>query len=199
VRVPLILIIASSCITGAVAYLVSERGPATVNKKSSSGPSTEAEPPPREARRAERQAEAPAPAITTTASTLSPGTTDEGEPPPSRVSDNMQDYQEYLGLVFDSEGRDRAWENVAEGRLREGVAKLESLGARVQVLECRTSLCKLVLTSSDATTLDALKSQFLDKVSWSGPGMLANVPPTHPTDFRVVAFLGREGRELPDG
>jgi hypothetical protein len=152
-----------------------------------------------EAVRTERPPLFPAPAVATPATTPSRASADEDEPNPSRVSDNMQDYQEYLGLVFDSEGRDRVWEMAAENRLRDGVAKLETLGARVQALDCRASLCKLVLTSSDAATLDAVKARFQDNVPWPGPGMVASVPPTHPNDFRVVVFLGREGRELPDG
>jgi hypothetical protein len=34
---------------------------------------------------------------------------------------------------------------------------------------------------------------------WSGPGVIARAAPDSDTDFRLVAFFGREGRELPDG
>jgi hypothetical protein len=199
-RIPLLLVLVSSCISGALGYaLKTETGPKVVKPTHAKDAPTVVPPPRWTAPRGQKLADAPSPNAATMAATATRASTDEGEPSGSRVSDNLHDYQEYLGVVFDSEGRDRAWETVAEGRLRDGVLKLEALGARIQTLECRATLCKVVLAGPDAATLDALKAQFLDNVSWHGPGMLASVPPTHPTDFRVVAFLGREGRELPDG
>lgn len=120
-------------------------------------------------------------------------------PEPPRISENMEQYKEYLDVVFQHDARDRNWEVEAEGRIRTGIAKVQVPGVHVVSLECRATLCKSIIDSSDQATLNKVTDQIMHGFFWPGPGMYARVSPNNDKDLRLVAFFGREGRELPDG
>lgn len=118
---------------------------------------------------------------------------------PPRMSDNLEQHRDYLDAVFQNDLRDRNWETTAESRIREGIAKAQVAGSRVVSLECRANLCKTVIDSRDQQTLSKVSDEILHGFFWSGPGLVARAAPNSDTDFRLIAFFGREGRELPDG
>jgi hypothetical protein len=116
-----------------------------------------------------------------------------------RVSDDLQDYRDFLQFSFDQDGRDRTWEANAETRIRSGASKLEAMGTHIESVECRANLCKLVLANTDANAIQNAKLRIAHEIPWPGPRMAADGPQSADSDFRVTAFFGREGRELPDG
>ncbi len=128
---------------------------------------------------------------------VTPAVDDVAEPP--RVSDDLEDYRQFLQTFFEEDTRDRSWEADAETRLRSGTVKLEARGIHVDDLKCRANLCRLVLVSGDADGIDAAKLDLLPQLHWHGPGMAVTLPDAGPGEHRVIAFFGREGRELPDG
>jgi hypothetical protein len=129
----------------------------------------------------------------------SPEPEDSAELEPPRLSDNLQQYGEYRDGVFTGDTRDRSWEIEAETRLREGLQSLLVPGSSVLSLECRASLCKTVIDSRDLEVLSKVSSQVLHSFFWTGPAMITRTNPASESDFRLVAFFGREGQELPDG
>lgn len=127
-----------------------------------------------------------------------PAPEEEPAAEPPKLSDNLDEYRDYLTVVFDQDMRDRSWEVTAEARVRDGLAKLDMQGARVQSLECRASLCRVVMDADDAGPVDNAKSAILHSMFWSGPRLVTGGAGDEGA-HEVVAFFGREGRELPDG
>lgn len=132
------------------------------------------------------------------ASAMNPSDSAEELEGPLRVSANLEDYRDYLDLYFGQTGRDRVWEATAEPRLRTNLTRLESPAVRLESLECRADLCKAIMSGDNDETLLQTKSGIVRGHFWAGPMVLVSTEPTSPTDFRFVAFFGREGRELPD-
>jgi hypothetical protein len=125
--------------------------------------------------------------------------TEQTEEPP-KLSDNLDDYRDYLGTVFDRDSRDRTWEQAAEVKLRGGLAKVESPELSVRAVECRASMCKVLFAASDDTALRKAKSELPRRAFfWEGPGIITDETPSGTDQHRIVAYFGREGRELPDG
>ena len=115
---------------------------------------------------------------------------------------DLPDYRDYLQTVFTEDSRDRAWQGQAETRLKEGLAKLSSADLRVDSVECRASLCKVVLRgSADAdgglSTIADAKRELIRPSFWAGPGLIVSDPTEPGADPRVTAFFGREDRPLP--
>lgn len=127
-----------------------------------------------------------------------PAPEEEPAAEPPKLSDNLEDYRDYLAVVFDQDLRDRSWEMTAETKVRDGLAKLDMKGARVRSLECRASLCRLVMDADDPGPVDNAKSSILHSMFWEGPKLVTSGAGQGGAN-EVVAFFGREGREMPDG
>jgi hypothetical protein len=132
-----------------------------------------------------------------------PGPVPSAATPPTeirpRLSDNPDRYREFLGVAFEQDAHDESWKPAAEAQIRTGIEPLRVQGVMVRNLECRATLCRLVLTGSDPTVSDRAKLELLPRTRWRGPGVVSSAPPERPNEFRIVAFFGREGRDLPDG
>jgi hypothetical protein len=138
----------------------------------------------------------PAAVLAPTASAAAAETSEAPPPEPPRLSENLEQYRDYLDSVFRNDARDRNWETTAESRIREGIAKAQVAGSRVVSLECRASLCKTVIDGGDQQTLSKVSDEIMHAFFWSGPGMVARAAPNSDTDFRLIAFFGREGRPV---
>ena len=117
--------------------------------------------------------------------------------PEGKPEISVADRRAHLQSRFVAQDIDPAWSSVARQELAQDLGRFGGKDARVQDVECRSSLCRaeLVLTSHDAGS--NFMESWLRQRTWAGPGFAANDAADPDGTPKMILFLARPGTELP--
>jgi hypothetical protein len=103
--------------------------------------------------------------------------------------------------VFTAERIDAAWHRGAADAVTRGLAAALPAGSAVRSVECRGTMCRIETSHTDPEAFrDYARRAFLDpdtRLTRSGFFASLAEPPTGGGDTVGVAFIAREGHELP--
>lgn len=141
---------------------------------------------------------APSVAVVPSKKTEAASERDSPEPPPvTGRPESLNDYASMLDVIHQQDTRDRKWEIGAEQRLKGLFDTIQVPGARVASMDCRASLCKVVVDNADLETMERSHLELSHSYAWTGPVLRVREEPDSPTNFRMILFFGREGRDMP--
>jgi len=120
-------------------------------------------------------------------------------PPPGDAELSSDDQRAHLQAWFAGERTDTAWAVASQRALHDDFERFASADARPRDIECRSSLCRIVLTLSSPEAGSRFMESWLHERSWTGPGFVATQDTSPGGDPRssMIVFLGRPGTELP--
>jgi hypothetical protein len=103
--------------------------------------------------------------------------------------------QQFYAATFEQEPRDRAWGNQMESRVTSAVSAAAFPGTHVESVDCRSTLCKVVLSHDDAAAEQAVGS-FPMAVPEFAEGTLSA---SNDAKGRLltVGYFARSGHKLP--
>lgn len=162
-------------------------------------------PGPREGTRAPAWRPAPAPpgglAEIARAVRVSPEGTDGAGAGSAGPAPSPQEVRDRFEAFFGAENVDPAWNRGAADAVARGIEALLPVGSRLNRVECRGTICRIETGHPDADAFRAYaQSAFLDRETRVGSsGVFASVlaPPSPGGSVVAVAYLAREGKELP--
>ncbi len=137
-----------------------------------------------------READAPA----TPAS--SPQAASEGQDPPRAVAPDPAQYLAKLQSSFRAEAVDGSWDRVASDVVK---SRLASDDRSVRSIECRTSMCRLVMADDENSDLNAKIDRIVgapDDAVWSG-AFFSRVEGENEGHPERVTYIFRKGVSLP--
>jgi hypothetical protein len=146
--------------------------------------------------------EPPRPAAAAPAAAEPAATSDSAEAAPARPTPSHGEMRDGLETLFQSDPYDPAWSPRTTETLTRGIHAVLPEGSRLQRLECRGRLCRIETSHADA---DAYRAY--TQGAFQGPetrvttgGVFGTVigEPVPGKPIVAVAFLARDGQELPD-
>jgi hypothetical protein len=125
---------------------------------------------------------------------------DERPAPLSRV-EAFAKIHEAMDGAFEAESAEADWANHARYATLNKLGAALPADARIESVECRSSMCRIRTVHNSATSANAFINDKLmqdDDMPWAGPvsvGVVAEAPNGGPVT--LVTYLGREGHQLP--
>jgi hypothetical protein len=129
-------------------------------------------------------------------------TTDSAEAPGAKPAPSRGEVRDGLETIFQSDPYDPAWSQRTTETLTRGVHAVLPPGSRLQRVECRGTLCRIETSHADLEaytvyTKDAFQGP-KTRVATGGVFQTVVGEPVPDQPVVAVAFLAREGNELPD-
>jgi hypothetical protein len=141
----------------------------------------------------------PAAAVPATAEPVAPS--DSAEPPRAKPTPTREEMRDGFETLFQSDPYDAGWSQRTTETLTRGIHAVLPPGSRLQRLECRGTLCRVETSHADLEayrtyTQDAFMGQTRLTTGAAFGTVLGEPVPGRPVV--AVAFLARDGNELPD-
>jgi hypothetical protein len=119
-------------------------------------------------------------------------------PAPDGAESSSDDQRAHLQVRFAAERTDTAWATASRQALHDELGRFASADARLQEVECRSSMCRVVLTLNSPEAGTRFMESWLHERTWTGPGFVAPEDASPGGDAKsMVVFLGRPGTQLP--
>jgi hypothetical protein len=106
--------------------------------------------------------------------------------------------REYAALVFEQEPYDATWSTESRRTLATKLEPLAGNGTQVRAVECRSSLCRIVLRQDDADVGEEFVRTFIHSNVWPGAGTAIRGEPDAQGARELVLYLAKQGAALPD-
>ncbi len=102
-----------------------------------------------------------------------------------------------MDVVYAAQPADRGWGAASARKLEDGLGRFTDSGSRIQSVDCRTSICKVVVSHPDVSRQQSFVSGAFGTTDyWTGPrAAIRKVDPNG--DVSTLAFFGRDGTSLP--
>jgi hypothetical protein len=129
-------------------------------------------------------------------------TSETAEAPPAKPAPSRAEVRDGLETLFQSDPYDPGWSQRTTETLTRGVHAVLPSGSRLQRVECRGTLCRIETSHADLDayfvyTKDAFQGS-KTRVTTSGVFQTVVGEPASGSPVVAVAFLARDGNELPD-
>jgi hypothetical protein len=123
-----------------------------------------------------------------------------GAPPPARAPVTSTEIRVRYDAKFNDERADAEWSRASQATATTKLSAVLPPSSELKSVECRASMCKIETLHQDVEHYQAFaQSAFMDSttVPWNGGFFSTGAVEPGTGKFLAVAYLSREGQELP--